>query len=146
MTDFNPLDHLPPELRTVSQSGLVVMVYDEILEALGTAVEAVRAGDIEARCNAITVASDLIAHLYLALDSEQGGEIAQNLGSIYNFILTRLPQVNLANLAAPAEEAISLLEPLRVSWHDLDGRITAGEVPGFVPEPAFAQAASRSEG
>ncbi len=110
------------ELLQASPSRMVVMCYDETLQALEMAVDAVERGDIEARFNAVTVASELLCTLFLCLDMEEGGEIAENLGRIYEYVLKSLPQVNLFDDAEPAERAIKLLTPLRDSWLELDSR------------------------
>lgn len=104
-------------------SRLVVMLYDEAIASLAAAIDAIGRGNIEDRFNATTRATDVVSGLYLSLDMEQGGEIADNLGNIYNFILTQLPMVNFENNPDIAEQAINLLRPMRDSWFELDERI-----------------------
>ena len=104
-------------------SRLVVMLYDEAIGSLETAIAAIGRGDIEARFNATARTAEVISHLYLGLDMENGGEIALNLSGIYNFILGQLPEVNFLNDPAVAEQAIALLRPIRESWFALDERI-----------------------
>jgi flagellar protein FliS len=112
-------------LLEASPSQLVVMLYDEALKNLETAIAAVETGEIEKRCIAVNRAIEIVSHLYLTLDAEQGGEIAEKLGAIYAFVLTRLPRVNLRNDAEAAHEVIRLLQPMRESWRELDLRIEA---------------------
>ena len=130
-------EFLPKELRDASQCRLVVTFYDQIVAALEDAIVAVEAGEIERRYNAIKTATGLISELYLSLDEEFGGDIARNLGQIYNYVLNRLPRVNTHNDPAPAENGLRLLKPLRDSWAELDEMIEAGQVPGFASAPAF---------
>jgi flagellar protein FliS len=108
-----------------SPSRLIVMLYDEALKNLDTAVAAIERGDIETRCHAINRSIEIVCHLYLTLDSAQGGEIAEKLGAIYRFVLARLPRVNVTNDVETAREAIRLLTPMRASWCELDERIEA---------------------
>jgi flagellar protein FliS len=108
-----------------SPSRLIVMLYDEALKNLETAVAATERGDIETRCHTINRAIEIVCHLYLTLDTDQGGEIADKLGAIYRFVLARLPRVNVTGDAEPAREAIRLLTPMRASWCALDERIEA---------------------
>lgn len=132
------LDQLPDELRDVSQAGLVVMYYDEIIDNLRSAGDAAASGDIETRHNCVAAASELIAQLYVSLDLENGGEVAANLARIYDFILTRLPSISLDNDARLATQLADMLLPLRASWVELDEKIAAGEVPGVSHAPAFS--------
>jgi flagellar protein FliS len=122
-TDIN--DILPEELKHASGARLVATFYDEAILALEDAIEAIAEGDIERRFNSVVVATGLIAELAKALDEEAGGEIAQNLGQLYIFILTHLPQVNINNDPNPARNAIRLLKPLRDAWDELDARLDA---------------------
>jgi flagellar protein FliS len=124
-TDIN--DILPEELQDVSSVGLVAAFYDETIAALEDAIEAIADGDIERRFNSVVVATGLIVELAKALDEENGGEVAQNLGQLYVFILTHLPHVNIDNDSNPARNAIRLLKPLRDAWHELDARLDADQ-------------------
>jgi flagellar protein FliS len=136
------------ELLDASPSRLIVMLYDEVLARLEAAVAAVEHGDIEARCVSVNKAIEIICHLCVTLDSEQGGEIAEKLGNLYRFLLARLPAVNVLNDAEPARAAIRLLTPVRNSWTELDERIQesvaaaealAGEVlPAMLADRALA--------
>lgn len=140
----NTANDIPEELRELSQSALVVMFYDQAMTALEDAIDAIDEGDIERRFNAVKVGTGLISQLALSLDDQSGGEIAHNLGSIYDFILARLPQINIKNDPVPAEEAIKLLRPLRDAWAELDRRIAAGEIDGHASTPAFADDAKET--
>ncbi len=102
---------------------LIVMLYDEAIASLRAAIAAIEAGDIEARCKATAQVTEVISQLYLSLDMERGGEIADNLSRIYNLVITQMTQVNFANDATLAAQMMDLLMPLRDSWFDLDERI-----------------------
>lgn len=102
---------------------LIVMLYDEAIAGLRAAVAAIEAGEIEARCTATARVTEIVSQLYLSLDMEQGGEIAENLAQIYNLVICQMTQVNMANDARLAEQMIELLAPLRESWFGLDERI-----------------------
>jgi len=132
-------DVLPEELQDVSGARLVATFLDETITALEDAIEAIAEGDIERRFNSVVVATGLIAELAKALDEENGGEIAQNLGQLYIFILTHLPNVNIHNDPNPARNAIRLLKPLRDAWDELDLRLDA-EAEEKVKAPSHAGA------
>jgi flagellar secretion chaperone FliS len=112
-------------LLDASPSRLLVMLFDEAERSLEAAIDAIARGDIEARCAAANKAIDIICHLYMTLDFEQGGAIADQLGTLYRFLMRRLALVNVRNDADPAREAIALLAPLGKAWRDVDERIEA---------------------
>jgi len=102
---------------------LIVMLYDEAIAGLRAAIDAIESGDIEARCKATEQVTEIVSQLYLSLDMEHGGEIAENLGRIYNLIIVQMTQVNFTNDAALVAQMMNLLTPLRDSWFGLDERI-----------------------
>ncbi|WP_119459817.1 flagellar export chaperone FliS [Rhodospirillaceae bacterium SYSU D60014] len=133
------------DMMAAAPSRIVVMLYDEAIGALRTAIEACKADDIEQRCGAVTAATEIVGHLYMHLDLERGGEVALGLGAIYGQIIGRLPRVNLYNDFETAEEAIAMLEPLRESWEQLDRMIAqAGNADGV--DPMIAASAATSQG
>jgi flagellar secretion chaperone FliS len=107
-------------------SRLVVTVYDEIINSLNAAAAAAEVGEIEARFVATSRAADLVTELHLALDMKQGGEIAAALSDIYRLVLCEIPNINIGNDAALARRLITILEPLRSAWDELDQRIEEG--------------------
>ena len=138
MNATTDLAFLPDELRGASQCRLVVTFYDQALANLEEAIDAIAAGDIERRYNAVEIATGLIAELALSLDENVGGEIARNLGRLYSFVLGLLPRINTHNDPVPAQHAQKLLRPLRDAWAELDDRIAAGTITGIGDAPAFA--------
>jgi flagellar secretion chaperone FliS len=125
------------EMMIASPSRLVVMLYDEAIEALNLAAAATRTGDIETRCNAVTAAIEIVGLLYMTLDMDRGGDVAHNLGALYAHIINRLPQVNLNRDPRIAEEAVGLLTPLRASWNELDISIACGIADEMLPAMAL---------
>jgi flagellar protein FliS len=111
------------EIGEAFPSRLVVMLYDEAINSLVVAMAAISRGDIEARFNATTRTSEIIAELYVSLDMENGGEIAESLASIYGYVIAQMPVLNFTNDVMVAEQLINLLRPIRESWNELDERI-----------------------
>lgn len=105
---------------------LVAMLYDRTIASLREAVIAIGEEDIQRRWTSNNRAVEIITHLWSTLDTDQGGEISENLSQLYRFMLTRLLDVDMKNDPAAAEEVIQLLEPLRKSWHELAS--STGEV------------------
>jgi flagellar protein FliS len=113
------------EIAAAGPDRETVMLYDEAIAALGEAIAAIAADDIEARCTAICAATEAITTLYLNLDIRRCGETADDLADLYGHVLGRLIGVNLYNDPEIAREVIELLEPLRHSWTAPNGMITA---------------------
>ena len=111
--------YLARELSAASPAKKVAMLIDRAIQALNEAIRAIERGDIQGRWTANNQAGTVIETLWLTLDLEKGGEIAANLDRLYCFMLQHLTQVDLRNDPKPAAEVITLLEPMRRSWHEL---------------------------
>jgi flagellar protein FliS len=62
----------------------------------------------------------------MSLDMEKGGEIADQLGRIYRFVLAQLIRINIHSDAEGAAKIIDLLKPLRDAWQEVDQRMAEG--------------------
>ena len=79
----------------LSSDRLVLLGLDGILEYLRRARLAIEQGDLATKAQSMDKAYQLTAHLLASIDFENGGEIAQNLDSLYRFLLNQLAQANI---------------------------------------------------
>ena len=119
MTDQATQHYRNQELMSASPARLVVMLYDRAIYCLNDAIKAIEAGDIERRWKSTKNANEIITHLAMTLNFEQGGQIALNLNDLYRFMLRTLVNVDVRNDPQPARDVIKLIEPLRASWDQL---------------------------
>ena len=119
-------DAFRSEVTRARPTKVVVMLYDEALAALSAAIEAMKQNEIEERCNCVNVVTEIIGTLHMSLDMERGGEIAEQLGSLYRFILAQLIGINIRSDVAGAQKVIELLKPLREAWVEVDQRLAEG--------------------
>lgn len=103
-----------------SPERLIVMLYDGAILALTRAKAEMTAGDTVAKARSISKALDIvIVGLRGALDEKAGGEIAQNLVSLYDYIGDRLVQANARDDLSKIDEVLGLLRDLKGAWEDL---------------------------
>ncbi len=127
------------EIASSTGTHVTVMLYDEAIRQLNLAIKAVKARDITARCNAVTMVCEIVEAIHNTLDRENGKDIAEQLGMVYRFILRQLPRVNFYNDSETAAQMIGLLEPLRDSWHAIDQKRAAERsFPAEAPMAAVA--------
>ena len=103
-------------ISTQSRGRLIVMLYDGAIRFLRQAIEDLSRNDLAAKGRNIGRAQDILYELNTVLDMEQGGEIAQNLRSLYNFMQRHLNEANLRKDPHRIEEVISLLQELNQGW------------------------------
>ena len=77
-------------------------------------------GDIVGKCNAISKAVRIIEEgLSTALDKVDGGELAENLGALYDYCIRRLILANARNDDAMMQEVMRLIEPVALGWNEI---------------------------
>jgi flagellar protein FliS len=94
---------------------LVVMVYERTFDHLRLAKQALESGDYGVE--PFTKAHDLIQQGLLAcLDYKSGGEVAQSLGSIYEWALSEILKARLTKSPEKVQEVLDVLYPLYDAW------------------------------
>lgn len=120
-------DAFRSEVTRARPTEIVVMLYNEAILSLTAAIKAMQQNDIEERCNRVNVVTEIVGTLHMSLDMEQGGDIADQLGSLYRFVLAQLIRINIHSDAEGAAKIIDLLKPLRDAWQEVDQRMARGE-------------------
>jgi flagellar protein FliS len=104
-------------VSSASPHQLVLMLYDGFLESVTQARGAIATRNIETKCRAIVRALRIVDEgLNAGLNLEEGGQLAQDLHQLYNYVALRLAHANLHNDASALEECARLVEPLRAGW------------------------------
>lgn len=99
---------------------LIIMLYEGAELAVRMAIKHMKEGDLAKKSAAITKATTIIFDgLRTALDLKQGGEIAQQLGALYDYMNQRLMLAHLKNQTAPLEEVLGLLQELHGAWKQI---------------------------
>jgi flagellar secretion chaperone FliS len=98
---------------------LIIMCYEGAIDSLKLAKEKIKEKDYEKKAKAIIKAQDIIEELICSLDFEKGGEIANNLESLYNYMLRRILQGDLNKDVKAIDEVIGILSDLLSSWQEL---------------------------
>jgi len=105
-------------MHTMDQHQLVALLYEGVLNAIATARGAMARGDILAKCNAISKAIRILEEgLSTSLDKVDGGELAQNLGNLYEYCVRKLALANARNDDALMQEVMRLIEPIATGWN-----------------------------
>lgn len=106
---------------------LVSLLFDALLQSLGSARLALQRKDIAAKCRDIGRAVRLLEEgLTASLDESKGGELASNLSALYDYCVRRLTQANAENDLAKIEEVIQLIEPLASGWKQIRNQVSRG--------------------
>ncbi len=112
------------EISTANQGKLIVMLYDGAVRFLKIAVENMEPRSYDVVNTNIIKAQDIITELMLALNMDEGGEIAGNLFNLYAYMKKRLLEGNIAKDVAHLEEVIGFLDQLRTAWEEVAAQET----------------------
>lgn len=112
------------DVQSASPHRLVAMLFDGVLESIAQAHGAIVAGNIALKARALRRAVAIVDEgLKSALDAQQGGRLATDLGDLYAYITLRLTQANLRNDVQALEECKHLLQPLQQAWAEIGDRV-----------------------
>jgi flagellar protein FliS len=102
---------------------LVTLLFEALNRHLGAAKLHMQAGDIAGKCKQISAAMRILEEGLIApLDMEKGGELAENLKSLYDYCVTRLIMANAKNDAKLLDEVAQLIEPVASGWKQISGQ------------------------
>lgn len=122
---------------------LVVLMYEQMIQDLSKAVQAMEENNIEYRTNKINHALDVLCVLEGTLDFERGGQVARNLEGFYKILRANLWQAQLQMSKEILIGQITDLFALREAWAEVDRTASAGPAPSPVSSPVAAPTAAR---
>ncbi len=103
-------------LVSSSPEETVLMLYDGAVRFLREAMVEITVQNITAKVRLLEKVEKIIDYLRSCLDKENGGEIAENLHRLYDYMLQRLTEANLYNDITKLEEIVGLLGTVREGW------------------------------
>ncbi len=95
---------------------LTLMLMQGALDRTAYAKGAMERKEYAAKGEYISKASAIIIHLRDTLDLEVGGETAQNMYALYEYMVERLNDAHIKNDLKMLDEVTSLLTPIRDAW------------------------------
>lgn len=104
------------EISTASQNKLILMLYDGAIKHLKLAEHAIEEKDIENKNEHLKKAQDIISEFMVTLNFEQGGEVAESLYLMYDYMYNKLIKSNINNDIDGVVEIRKQLQELRSTW------------------------------
>ena len=107
------------QVKTANRGKLLVMLYQGCIKFLRLAKKSIEEEDIENANNYIIRSQDIIRELMNTLDREKGGELADNIYNLYDFLNRQLIEANvnkdIDKISVVEEMMLELLE----SWEQI---------------------------
>ena len=102
---------------------LIQMLMEGGLSRLAQAKGAMERGQVALKGELLGKAIAIIGGLREGLDLRQGGELAANLDSLYEYMSSRLLQANRSNDVAIIDEVAGLLREVKSGWDGIANQI-----------------------
>ena len=103
-------------LEDASPHSLIAMLLDGALERISEAKGAFARRDIAVAGASIGKAISIVDNLRVSLDPQQGGEVATNLGALYEYMTRRLLEANATKDVDMLAEVSGLLREIKIAW------------------------------
>ncbi|GAB4175495.1 MAG: flagellar export chaperone FliS [Geothermobacteraceae bacterium] len=104
------------QVNQATPEQILIMLYDAAIRNTVRAIEGLANQDIVAKAEGISKAMHIITTFSDTLDHQVGGEVAENLDALYNYMVRELSTANLNNDPAPLKNVETMLRELRATW------------------------------
>ncbi|HMM77646.1 MAG TPA: flagellar export chaperone FliS [Gammaproteobacteria bacterium] len=106
-------------VENASPHKLIQMLLDGAIEKVQLARGYMERREIAQKGQTVSWAMAIIDGLRSSLDMSRGGEVAENLDGLYDYMLRRLAEANLRNDLAMLDEVVKLLNEIREGWNGI---------------------------
>ena len=107
------------KLNTTSKGNLLIMIYDSAIRNISEAQVQMKDKNPALKGVAIDIAYKAVSELLCSLNFDIGGEIAQNLSKIYQFILRQITMSNIYNDPNKLDVPLQILQDFRETWQEV---------------------------
>ncbi len=108
------------DVRGADPHRLIVLLFDGVDSALQQAQIRLAENDFKGKSDSILKAVDIIlSGLSASLDVERGGELANNLKALYDYMVSRLVHANIHKDAAAIREVQGLIREIGGAWREI---------------------------
>ena len=114
----NSSKYLENSVNTASPAKLVEMLYQNSIERLEKTKSLIKNNNLSEANNQIIRVQDIITELNVSLDLKAGGDISQNLRSLYNYMNRRLVEANIKKDLEILEEVKTMIKDLLDTWRE----------------------------
>ncbi|MFW6378183.1 MAG: flagellar export chaperone FliS [Bacillota bacterium] len=107
------------QVNTANRGKLLIMLYQGCIKFLRVAKKCIEEEDIQGANNYILRSQAIIRELMYTLDREKGGELADNLYNLYDFMNRELIDANVKKDIEKVEVVEDLMLELLESWQEV---------------------------
>jgi len=110
------------QISTATKEQLLLITYDIAIRSCRMAEAALgadkNAQDFDLAHREIIRAQDVIRELMVTLNTDKGGEVAQNLMRLYDYMYQQLVEANIKKEVSNVRNVLTMLEDLKSTWEE----------------------------
>jgi flagellar protein FliS len=108
------------DIRGSDPHRLIVLLFEGALAAVDRAVAALAEHNVQEKTRALTHAIEIIRDgLSASINVEEGGDVAANLKTLYEYMASRLTHANFQNDLGAIQEVRGLLAEIGDAWKEI---------------------------
>lgn len=108
--------NLKQEIASADPHKLTLMLMQGALDRVAYAKGAMERKEFVSKGEYLSKATSILMHLRDTLDIKAGGELAENMFSLYEYMIERLTEAHVRNDLSILDEVSALLTPIRDAW------------------------------
>ena len=117
ISDYNKVASTKTDTKDPHE--LIKLLFEGLTDRIALARSALAKNDREGRAEAVTKAQKILFGLRDSLDHEKGGELANNLDSLYEYSNRRLIKAHVREDDSIFEEVMDLMVMIREAWKQI---------------------------
>ncbi len=112
------------EIESITPYHVITLLLDGALSRIDEAMASLSDGEMDQANLLIQKTIGIVTGLRESLDLSQGGDIANNLDTLYEYILNRLNDIDVSTPINTLEEVKNLLQEVHEGWVGISADIT----------------------
>ncbi|GLR74932.1 MULTISPECIES: flagellar export chaperone FliS [Aliivibrio] len=107
------------QLSAASPHKVIQMLMAGAIERLIQGKAAMQQGNTAVKGERLGKALDIVISLRSCLSMDDGGDIANNLDSLYDFMIRQISQANQNNESQPIDDVVDMLREIKSAWDQI---------------------------
>lgn len=116
MNTYNMNQYQQNQVSTASPEQILLMLYDGAIRFTRRAITGIEEDQPEQKMSGVSKAMAIIAEFSNSLNHDIGGQIAEDLDALYDFMMRELTSANINNDVQKLRNVETLLVDLRQTW------------------------------
>jgi flagellar protein FliS len=109
-------DSLKQDIASADPHRLTLMLMQGALDRMAYSKGCMERKDFAGKAEHLSRVNAILLNLRDTLDLDVGGDVAQNLYALYEFMIRQLQDANVQNNLQTIDEVINLLQPIKKAW------------------------------